>query len=149
MWQHLFLQKAIDCPLEHKAYCRLYHICFGGREQYDEWIELEQGRQNLEHELRKLDEEEHKHKNHQEEDGKGSGQEPLNDGKEVEKAKARTRKLLESELTSVREAIRIMREVAVVRGAVEANRMAEGEELYGDDIEPNIEKIILPQSSKS
>jgi hypothetical protein len=76
-------------------------------------------------------------------------QEPLNDGKEVEKAKARTRKLLESELTSVRETIRIMREVAVVRGAVEANRMAEGEELYGDDIEPNIEKIILPQSSKS
>ncbi|PMD40750.1 hypothetical protein L207DRAFT_459511, partial [Hyaloscypha variabilis F] len=47
MWQHLFLQKAIDCPLEHKAYCRLYHICFGGREQYNEWIELEQGRQNL------------------------------------------------------------------------------------------------------
>ncbi len=132
MWQHLFLQKAIDCPLEHKAYCRLYHICFGGREQYDEWIELEQGRQNLEHDLRKLDD-----------------QEPLNDGKEVEKAKARTRKLLESELTSVRETIRIMREVAVVRGAVEANRMAEGEELYGDDIEPNIEKIILPQSSKS
>jgi hypothetical protein len=24
MWQHLFLQKAIDCPIEHKAYCRLY-----------------------------------------------------------------------------------------------------------------------------
>ncbi|KAH9219848.1 hypothetical protein DL95DRAFT_255849, partial [Leptodontidium sp. 2 PMI_412] len=27
MWQYLFLEKAIDCPLEHKAYCRLYHIC--------------------------------------------------------------------------------------------------------------------------
>jgi hypothetical protein len=24
MWQHLFLQKAIDCPIEHKAYCLLY-----------------------------------------------------------------------------------------------------------------------------
>ncbi|KUJ19106.1 uncharacterized protein LY89DRAFT_570785, partial [Mollisia scopiformis] len=47
MWQYLFMQKAIDCPLEHKAYCRLYHICFGGREEYDEWIELMQGRERL------------------------------------------------------------------------------------------------------
>lgn len=53
MWQYLFSQTAIDCPLEHKAYCRLYHICFGGREQYDEWIELMQGREKLERELEK------------------------------------------------------------------------------------------------
>ncbi|KAE9367838.1 hypothetical protein N431DRAFT_416757 [Stipitochalara longipes BDJ] len=147
MWQYLFLQKAIDCPLEHKAYCRLYHICFGGREQYDEWIELEQGRRNLEGELRKLDQKELMQKNHQEGDAEENGQEPLNDGREAAKAKARTRKWLESELTTIKEAIRVMREVAVVRGAVEANRMTEGEELYGDDVEPGIEKIILPQSS--
>ena len=148
MWQHLFLQKAIDCPLEHKAYCRLYHICFGGREQYDEWIELEQGRHNLENEVRKLDWMEHgteKQGKHREEDAKNSEQETLNDGKVAAKAKARTRKWLESELTSIKEAIRVIREVAVVRGAVEANRMSEGESLYGDDVEPSIEKIILPQ----
>ena len=54
MWQYLFLGKAIDCPLEHKAYCRLYHICFGGREEYEEWIELQQGRQKLEKELKTI-----------------------------------------------------------------------------------------------
>jgi len=84
---------------------------------------------------------------HREENTKSVGQETLNDEKEAVKTRARTRKWLESELTSVKEAIRVMREVAVVRGAVEANRMAEGEELYGDDVEPSIEKIILPHSS--
>jgi hypothetical protein len=58
MWQYLFLQKAIDCPIERKAYCCLYHICFGSREEFDEWIELNQGREKLEEELRKLIEKE-------------------------------------------------------------------------------------------
>lgn len=46
----------IDCPIEHKVYCRLYHICFGGAEEYDEWTELMQGRVKLEDELRGLEE---------------------------------------------------------------------------------------------
>jgi len=62
--------------------------------------------------------------------------------KEMEKSKAQTRKWLEKELTSVREAIRVRREVAVVRGAVEANRIVEGESLYGDETEPGVEMII-------
>lgn len=38
-------------------------------------------------------------------------------------------------------------EVAVVRGAVEANRIAEGENLYVDEEEPGTEKLQLPQNS--
>jgi hypothetical protein len=124
MWQHLFLKKAIDCPIEHKAYCRLYHICFGGREQYEEWIELMQGREHLEEELENLDSE-------------AAG---------LRAEEEWTRKWLERELGAIKEAIRVRKEVAMVRGAVEANRFAEGENLYGDEEEPGIEKLILPQT---
>ncbi|CAL3970949.1 unnamed protein product [Diplocarpon coronariae] len=140
MWQYLFLGKAIDCPLEHRAYCRLYHICFGGREEYDEWIELNQGRQKLEEELRKV----------KGEDGDGKEPEKVEEQKKLteteEKTKQKSREWLESELKSVSEAIRVRREVAVVRGAVEANRVAEGESLYGDEAEPGVEVKIFPQT---
>lgn len=152
MWQYLFLQKAIDCPIEHKAYCRLYHICFGGREQYDEWIELNSGRKNLERELKKLDDEKKRlDEAKKKEDGekKKKGQELFTDKGTAEnldeKEKARTKKWLESELAKIKESIRVRREVAVVRGAVEANRIEEGEALYGDEDEPGAEEVILPQ----
>jgi hypothetical protein len=106
-----------------------------------------QGRQKLEKELKKLDDEKGKtrnaevEKNQQEEEAKKDGQ----GHKEQEKAKAETRKWLESELASIKEAIRVRREVAVARGAVKINRITEGEGLYGDDVEPGLEKIIVPQ----
>ncbi|KAG4438833.1 hypothetical protein IFR05_005673 [Cadophora sp. M221] len=143
MWQYLFLEKAIDCPLEHKAYCRLYHICFGGREEYDEWIELNQGRQKLEKELDTLI--------------KGPEKKKDKDGKEVEekevvvltetekKAKETMKISLEKELRTVKEAIRVRKEVAVVRGSVDANRVAEGQNLYVDEGEPEVEVKIFPQ----
>ncbi|KAK0121930.1 hypothetical protein ONS95_010205 [Cadophora gregata] len=150
MWQYLFLEKSIDCPLEHKAYCRLYHICFGGREEYEEWIELNQGRSQLEKELEKLVK---------------VAEQPLRkdkDGKIVEdkqnekvltdaeiKSKETMKKWLEKELRTVREAIRVRREVAVVRGSVEANRVAEGVNLYGDEVEPGVEDKIFPQTVSS
>ncbi|PVH82479.1 hypothetical protein DL98DRAFT_414800 [Cadophora sp. DSE1049] len=150
MWQYLFLEKSIDCPLEHKAYCRLYHICFGGREEYEEWIELNQGRQKLEKELTKLQIE----------------SEPIlkkgKDGKMVEekpkekvmspsesKTKGTMKSWLENELRTVKEAIRVRKEVAVVRGSVEANRVAEGGNLYGDEVEPGVEVKIFPQTVSS
>jgi hypothetical protein len=106
-----------------------------------------QGRQKLEEELKKLDDEKEKtritekEKNQQEEEEKKDEQ----GHKEQEKTKAKTRKWLVSELASIKEAIRVRREVAVVRGAVRINRITEGEGLYGDDVEPGLEKIILPQ----
>jgi hypothetical protein len=153
MWQHLFLQKAIDCPVEHIAYCRLYHICFGGREAYDEWLELNQGRQDLEKELKnlaaaggreaKIKEEAEKNKKADLNDGKKIHEDEGRKNEVTGKAKAKTEKWLEEELASVREAIRVRRQVAVIRGAVEANRIVEGEALYGDEIEPGVEKIIF------
>lgn len=41
MWQWLFVKKAIDCPIEHKALCRAYHICFEDAEDWEKWQELE------------------------------------------------------------------------------------------------------------
>lgn len=148
MWQYLFLEKAIDCPLEHKAYCRLYHICFGGREEYEEWIELNQGRQKLEKELNVLI--------------KGPEKKKDKHGKVVEdkenevvlsetekKAKETMKKWLEKELRTVKEAIRVRKEVAVVRGSVDANRVAEGQNLYADEGEPGVEVKIFPQEVTS
>jgi hypothetical protein len=166
MWQYLFQQKALDCPLEHKAYCRLYHICFGGREEYDEWIELVQGRQKLENELKKMDteekEKEKKEKARQkaieDEKKKNGGNLPKDQKPELEekpknesaeKARLKMKKWLEEELVVVKEEIRVRREVAVVRGAVEAHRIAEGENLYGDEAEPGVEARILPKSTNT
>lgn len=165
MWQYLFLQKAIDCPLEHKAYCRLYHICFGGREEYDEWIELMQGRQKLEEELKKMDKAEKETAKKEEERKKKVEEEKKNGGKlspekekelgekprseSAEKARVKMKRWLEDELSVVRETIRVRKEVAVVRGAVEANRVAEGENLYGDEEEPGIEAKVFPAHSKT
>ncbi|KAL3425067.1 hypothetical protein PVAG01_04348 [Phlyctema vagabunda] len=165
MWQYLFLEKAVDCPIEHRAYCRLYHICFGGREQYDEWIELMQGRQRLEDELHKMEAEERakesakaleqdREREREREQGAGDREKTMpetqrrrrtnNRDKLVIQAKANAKKKqwLEDELETVREAIRVRREVAMVRGAVEAHRIAEGGDIYGDADEPGLEPLF-------
>ncbi|RDW87739.1 hypothetical protein BP5796_03433 [Coleophoma crateriformis] len=162
MWQYLFLKKAVDCPIEHRAYCRLYHICFGGREQYDEWIELQQGAQRLRDEIHKLDQKKRAldEKSRRNEDEEKRRQEEHKDSeldeteqrqeaarKKQEKARAdvqakadqKKRQWLEEELSTVDEAIRVRKEVAMVRGSVEANRIAEGEDIYGDALEPGLE----------
>jgi hypothetical protein len=41
LWQWLFIKKAIDCPAEHKALCKGYHICFEDADDWDRWKELE------------------------------------------------------------------------------------------------------------
>ena len=163
MWQYLFLKQAVDCPIEHKAYCRLYHICFGGRRQYDEWIELNDGRQKLEGEISDLlnrgtnedidqSEEQETDREGEPNDGDEDEEKPKKQKKKkkkaknkkskaAEKARLKRRKWLEDELASIRETIRVQREVAMVRGAVEANRIAEGEFLYGNDLEPGVDPI--------
>jgi len=113
------------------------------------------GRQTLESELKKLnsaDDEESKNKpdeKKQQEDRKKEKILHEDEIMEVEKTKAQIRKWLEKELTSIREAIRVRRTVVVVRGAVKANRIAEGESMYGDETEPGVENIILPPVATS
>jgi hypothetical protein len=108
-----------------------------------------QGREHLEEELENLDSEaavlraEEKKK---QQEAKMNEQQILESRKIDEKEKEWTRKWLERELATIKEAIRVRKEVAMVRGAVEANRFAEGENLYGDEEEPGIEKLILPQT---
>lgn len=41
MWQWLFVKKATDCPAEHKALCRGYHICFEDENDWNKWKEIE------------------------------------------------------------------------------------------------------------
>lgn len=161
MWQYLFLGKAIDCPIEHRAYCRLYHICFGGREEYDEWIELMQGAHKLEEELKKLGkEEENKSASAELEDEKEKAakvkgtkytkaEEEKPPSEVAKKAKAKMKKWLEDELKTVREAARVRKDIAIVRGGVEANRIAEGENVYGDEMEPSAEKAFVKTTEKS
>ena len=108
-----------------------------------------QGKAKLEEEIKKLQVKDFEEKK-KDEDPKNNQEEDKKDGKngedKVEKAKseatkkaaARTRQWLEDELQSVKEAIRVRKDVAEVRGAVEANRITEGENLYGDEIEPGL-----------
>jgi hypothetical protein len=46
-WQWSFLRKAVDCPAEHKALCRAYHICFESEEDWWSWKEHEASRRSL------------------------------------------------------------------------------------------------------
>ena len=50
-WEHMFqwhfAKKAVDCPVEWKAYCRMYHICFDGRREYEEYMDLDNARADL------------------------------------------------------------------------------------------------------
>jgi hypothetical protein len=154
MWQYLFLGKAIDCPIEHKAYCRLYHICFGGREGYDEWIELLQAAHKLEKEIQKMNKEDERVKKAQE-----KAEEDRNAGKKADEVKMpseaevkirkKTRKSLDDELRSLEEAIRVQREIAIARGSVVSNRVAEGEGMYGDEMEPGAEKHLITSKEEA
>lgn len=165
MWQWLFLGKAIDCPLQHKAYCRLYHICFGGREEYDEWIELMQGHAKLDEEIDKMNADDMEEKRNEEklekeveEAKKGNGGELTKEkeeefrergwGKQKSETKRRAREKmrawLEEEKRLNHEEARVRKEVAIVRGAIESNRIAEGINLYGEEDEAGVEDIIFP-----
>jgi len=42
----------------------------------------------------------------------------------------------------VNEAIRVRKEVPIIRGSVEANRVAEGDNLYGDEVEPGMRSCM-------
>lgn len=47
MFQWLFMKKAVDCPVEWKTYCRMYHICFTGAQEYNKYLELVEARADL------------------------------------------------------------------------------------------------------
>jgi hypothetical protein len=47
MFQWLFAKKAVDCPVEWKAYCSMYHICFDSRMEYEEYMVLDSSRAEL------------------------------------------------------------------------------------------------------
>lgn len=40
MWPYLFMREAIDCPLEWKVYCAMYHVCFEDRDGPSEYNRL-------------------------------------------------------------------------------------------------------------
>jgi hypothetical protein len=47
MFQWLFAKKAVDCPVEWKAYCSMYHICFDSKREYEEYMVLDNVRAEL------------------------------------------------------------------------------------------------------
>ncbi|KAG4027135.1 hypothetical protein MFRU_032g00010 [Monilinia fructicola] len=127
MWHYLFLHKTIDCPIEHLAYCRLYHICFGGKEAYEEWIGLNKGRERLERELKKLDKANKKGGKEKGNKNSTNGSSKPLESDSIKKAKEETRRSLIEQLGALKEIIRIRKELAVARGLIEANRDAEGD----------------------
>lgn len=52
MWPYLFMREAIDCPLEWKVYCAMYHVCFEDRDGPSEynrlWNEKDALKENME-----------------------------------------------------------------------------------------------------
>jgi hypothetical protein len=109
MFQWLFAKKAVDCPVEWKAYCRMYHICFDGRAAYEEYMGLDNARADL---IDILD---------------------------VGIAKTawhwvmglRTQDL-KRDIGALSQRINALKRTAMIRGAVEANRRTSKENLYLD-----------------
>jgi len=48
VWQWVYTGKAVDCPIEWKTYCRLYHICFTSPAELRTFVELGWEASNLE-----------------------------------------------------------------------------------------------------
>jgi hypothetical protein len=87
---------------------------------------------------------------HHGDDEKGEEKEKGKEGKrKADRARAKMKAWLNEELHSVNEAIRVRKEVAIVRGSVEANKVAEGENLYGDEIERGIEELYVTSTAAS
>ena len=85
LWHFIFTGKTVLCPEEHVCYCDGFGICFGGREEYNEYFSLRKQRDGFERELREWYErakavaERQNDKN----DGEGEGEGEENDtGKE-------------------------------------------------------------------
>jgi hypothetical protein len=47
MFQWLFTKKAVDCPTEWRTYCKMYHICFDGKTEYEKYLHLDELRADL------------------------------------------------------------------------------------------------------
>lgn len=54
LWQYVFLKKGVDCPIEYKTLCRMYHICFETEEDWDAWKYLELTRLQFRGEINQL-----------------------------------------------------------------------------------------------
>lgn len=61
------------------------------------------------------------------------------------RAREKMRQWLEEEKRLNYEEARVGKEVAIVRGTIESNRIAEGVNLYGDEDELGVEDVILPR----
>ncbi|TVY84874.1 hypothetical protein LSUE1_G000680 [Lachnellula suecica] len=55
MWQFLFLKEVVVCPLEYKALCAGWHICFGSQEEMNGWKKLAKDREDLHPTLGRID----------------------------------------------------------------------------------------------
>lgn len=75
------------------------------------------------HEEEEKEKEEQAKKDHKENEFKKTEFKPKEKSEAAENAKKKMKTWLEEELASVKEAIRVRKEVAVVRGSVEANRV--------------------------
>lgn len=55
IWEHLFqylwTQRGVDCPVEWKALCSMYHICFSSAAHYKDYIDLGTEREGLEQQI--------------------------------------------------------------------------------------------------
>ena len=54
VWQYIFTGRDIYCPVEHKCYCDGFGVCFGGENQYENFLELRTQKSNYELELMDL-----------------------------------------------------------------------------------------------
>ncbi|KAH7405960.1 hypothetical protein DE146DRAFT_650340 [Phaeosphaeria sp. MPI-PUGE-AT-0046c] len=56
VWQFVFTGESVFCPKEHICFCDQYGTCFGGEEQFNDYISLKNELGDRERELREWDE---------------------------------------------------------------------------------------------
>ena len=98
MWQWLFLRKAVDCPVEHKALCRGFHICFESQEEWEGWKKLHGRIEDKKKEIRE--------KEKKQESRKKDKQKEVNKEKKQEINKEKERKIKEKGKDNARKAER-------------------------------------------
>jgi hypothetical protein len=50
-WQFIFTGKNVHCPVEHVCYCDGYGVCFGGKKEFDKYMDKQREKDRVEKQL--------------------------------------------------------------------------------------------------
>ena len=118
VWQFVFTGNNIFCPKEHTCFCDGFGVCFGGEDQFNEFISVRQQMQGKEGELREWED-----KGKAIEEAKDEGR--FEEAQQLDVPEPGKDKELKEQIETLREDVNKRKKEAFERGMNPANRAME------------------------